>query len=138
MWCAIFTYSHFVGNSTWLIEPWQSFLVFQEIHPSSAIFLQGTNHLLSIIHNLTSEVDFYYADIKNANQFVKLYPIVQVPRVELEFMANYLAELTLIQYSFLQFLPSLVAASVVFLARWTLNQSEHPWVWTVDCLFPFV
>lgn len=43
-------------------------------------------------------------------------------------MANYLAELTLIDYSFLKFLPSLIAASAVFLARWTLDQSKHPWV----------
>ncbi|KAL0297301.1 UNVERIFIED_CONTAM: Cyclin-A2-1 [Sesamum radiatum] len=52
----------------------------------------------------------------------------EVPSVELEFLANYLAELTLIEYSFLKFLPSLIAASAVFLARWTLNQSDHPWV----------
>ncbi|OIV97752.1 hypothetical protein TanjilG_12509 [Lupinus angustifolius] len=55
-----------------------------------------------------------------------------VPRVELEFMANYFAELTLVDYSFLKFLPSLVAASAVFLARWTLNQSEHPWNPTLE------
>jgi cyclin A len=53
---------------------------------------------------------------------------MQDPRIELEFLANYLAELTLVEYSFLQFLPSLVAASAVFLARWTLNHLEHPWV----------
>ncbi|GAU41974.1 hypothetical protein TSUD_306800 [Trifolium subterraneum] len=34
--------------------------------------------------------------------------------------------------SFLQFLPSLVAASAVFLARWTLNHSEHPWTPTLE------
>jgi len=53
---------------------------------------------------------------------------MQAPCVELEFLANYLAELALVEYSFFQFLPSLVAASAVFLARWTLNDSEHPWV----------
>lgn len=54
--------------------------------------------------------------------------VVQAPCVELEFLANYLAELTLVEYSFLRFLPSLIAASAVFLARWTLSQSDHPWV----------
>ncbi|KAK2446092.1 cyclin a2-1 [Trifolium repens] len=54
------------------------------------------------------------------------------PRIELEFLANYLAELTLVEYSFLQFLPSLVAASAVFLARWTLNHLEHPWTPTLE------
>lgn len=53
---------------------------------------------------------------------------VQVPCLELEFLAKYLAELTLLEYSFLKFLPSNIAASAVFLARWTLNQSDHPWV----------
>ncbi|KAF3612543.1 Cyclin-A2-1 [Capsicum annuum] len=51
----------------------------------------------------------------------------EVPSVELEFMANYLAELTLAEYGFLKFLPSVTAASAVFLARWTLDQSNHPW-----------
>lgn len=46
----------------------------------------------------------------------------------LGFLANYLAELTLTEYEFLKFLPSLVAASAVFLARWTLDQSDLPWV----------
>ncbi|KAJ0089627.1 hypothetical protein Patl1_12828 [Pistacia atlantica] len=52
--------------------------------------------------------------------------------LELEFLANYLAELTLVEYDFLKCLPSLVAASAVFLARWTLNQSEHPWNPTLE------
>lgn len=43
-------------------------------------------------------------------------------------MANYLAELTLLDYDFLRFIPSMIAASAVFLAKWTLNPSVHPWV----------
>ncbi|KAK7261874.1 hypothetical protein RIF29_28197 [Crotalaria pallida] len=49
------------------------------------------------------------------------------PSFELEYLANYLAELTLMNYGFLNFLPSMIAASAVFLARWTLDQSSHPW-----------
>ncbi|XP_058200726.1 cyclin-A2-1-like [Rhododendron vialii] len=56
----------------------------------------------------------------------------KVPCVELEFLANYLAELSLVEYRFLKFLPSLTAASAVFLARWTLNQSDHPWNPTLE------
>lgn len=59
---------------------------------------------------------------------VKFYLVMQAPRVELEFLANYLAELALVEYSFLEFLPSMVAASAVFLAKWTLDHLEHPWV----------
>ncbi|KAK9079810.1 hypothetical protein SSX86_001483 [Deinandra increscens subsp. villosa] len=56
----------------------------------------------------------------------------KVPVVELEHLANYLAELTFTDYSFLKFLPSLVAASAVFLAKWTLDQDEHPWNSTLE------
>ncbi|EPS71241.1 hypothetical protein M569_03517, partial [Genlisea aurea] len=56
----------------------------------------------------------------------------EVPSVELEFLANYLAELSLTDYTFLKFLPSLVAASAVFLARWTLDQTQHPWNPTLE------
>lgn len=53
---------------------------------------------------------------------------MQTPSVEMEYLANFLAELTLIDYSFLNYLPSVIAASAVFLAKWTLDQSNHPWV----------
>ncbi|XP_030457472.1 cyclin-A2-3 [Syzygium oleosum] len=54
------------------------------------------------------------------------------PSLELECLADYLAELTLVEYDFLSFLPSLVAASAVFLARWTLDDSRHPWNPTLE------
>ncbi|GJM95609.1 hypothetical protein PR202_ga12371 [Eleusine coracana subsp. coracana] len=47
-------------------------------------------------------------------------------------LANYLVELTLIDYDVLKFLPSMVSASAVFLARWTLNQFDHPWNSTLE------
>ncbi|XP_010532139.1 PREDICTED: cyclin-A2-4-like isoform X2 [Tarenaya hassleriana] len=52
--------------------------------------------------------------------------------LELEFLSNYLTELTLIDYDFLKFLPSVIAASAVFLAKWTLDQSCHPWNLTLE------
>ncbi|KAA3455541.1 cyclin-A2-4-like [Gossypium australe] len=54
------------------------------------------------------------------------------PSIEMEYLANYLAELSLIDYEFLNFVPSIVAASAVFLARWTLDQSSHPWNSTLE------
>ncbi|KAL2897718.1 Cyclin-A2-2 [Bienertia sinuspersici] len=60
------------------------------------------------------------------------YKKLQDRLVDLEFLANYLAELTLVEYSFVRFLPSLIAASAVFLARWTLDQSDHPWNPTLE------
>jgi cyclin A len=42
-----------------------------------------------------------------------------------EFLACYLAELSLLEYSFLRFMPSTVAASCVFVSLWTLGRP--PW-----------
>ncbi|XP_059461763.1 cyclin-A2-3-like [Corylus avellana] len=56
----------------------------------------------------------------------------KIPSLELEYLANYLAESTLIDYGFLNFLPSAIAASAVFLARWTLDQSNNPWNPTLE------
>ena len=45
----------------------------------------------------------------------------------LEFLGNFLAELTLPEYGFLPFLPSMIAASSVFLAKITLDSSSCAW-----------
>ncbi|XP_022951359.1 cyclin-A2-1-like [Cucurbita moschata] len=61
-------------------------------------------------------------------RFVQVAPAsCKEPRDRFEHLTNYLAELTLGEYSFLRFLPSAVAASVVFLAKWILNQPNNPW-----------
>ncbi|XP_062178887.1 cyclin-A2-1-like [Phragmites australis] len=56
----------------------------------------------------------------------------KTPSITMGFLANYLAELTLIDYGFLKFLPSIVAASAVFLASWTLDQADLPWNDTLE------
>ncbi|XP_031119652.1 putative cyclin-A3-1 isoform X2 [Ipomoea triloba] len=48
-------------------------------------------------------------------------------KLQLEFLGYYLAELSLLDYSCLKFLPSLVAAAVIFLSRFTLQPNLHPW-----------
>ncbi|GMH23257.1 hypothetical protein Nepgr_025100 [Nepenthes gracilis] len=47
--------------------------------------------------------------------------------LQLEFLGYYLAELSLLDYGCVKFLPSLVAASVVFVAKFTVNPRKHPW-----------
>ncbi|KAH7296597.1 hypothetical protein KP509_26G030100 [Ceratopteris richardii] len=49
------------------------------------------------------------------------------PTFQLEFLGNYLAELTLLEYGFLRFLPSMIAGAAVFVARLTLNPAQKPW-----------
>ncbi|KAL8172047.1 hypothetical protein V2J09_023851, partial [Rumex salicifolius] len=47
--------------------------------------------------------------------------------LKLEFLGYYLAELSLLDYGCIKFLPSLIAASVIFLAKFTINPKKHPW-----------
>lgn len=46
-------------------------------------------------------------------------------------LASYIAELSLLDYDCLRFWPSLLTASAVFLARFTINPNAHPWVITL-------
>ncbi|GLJ18967.1 hypothetical protein SUGI_0339180 [Cryptomeria japonica] len=56
----------------------------------------------------------------------------KVPSLHLEFMGNYLAELTLVEYDFLRYVPSMIAASAVFVARMTLDPGTGPWNSTLE------
>ncbi|XWS21668.1 hypothetical protein CRYUN_Cryun30bG0074300 [Craigia yunnanensis] len=53
--------------------------------------------------------------------------INEVPTMQLECMANYIAELSLLEYSMLCYAPSLTAASAIFLAKFVLVPSKRPW-----------
>ncbi|PAN33077.1 hypothetical protein PAHAL_5G535100 [Panicum hallii] len=49
------------------------------------------------------------------------------PALHLEFLANYIAELSLLEYSLLSYPPSLIAASAIFLAKFVLQPAKYPW-----------
>jgi cyclin-A len=49
--------------------------------------------------------------------------------LHLEFIANYICELSLLEYSLLRYAPSLIAASSVFLAKIVLIPTKSPWVY---------
>ncbi|KAJ7959164.1 Cyclin [Quillaja saponaria] len=51
----------------------------------------------------------------------------KVPSMQLECLTNYLAELSLLDYSMLRFTQSLIAASATFLAKFILNPRKKPW-----------
>ncbi|GMH00940.1 hypothetical protein Nepgr_002779 [Nepenthes gracilis] len=51
----------------------------------------------------------------------------EAPSLHLECLSNYIAELSLLEYSMLQYFPSLVAASAIFLAQYILTPSKRPW-----------
>ncbi|KQK23002.1 hypothetical protein BRADI_1g70627v3 [Brachypodium distachyon] len=46
---------------------------------------------------------------------------------QLEFMCSYLAELSLLDYDCIKFLPSVVAAACLFVARFTISPKTRPW-----------
>nr|XP_027091321.1 cyclin-A1-4-like isoform X1 [Coffea arabica] len=47
--------------------------------------------------------------------------------LQLECLANYIAELSLLEYSMLCYAPSLIAASTIFLAKYILVPAKRPW-----------
>ncbi|CAL9770847.1 unnamed protein product [Musa acuminata subsp. burmannicoides] len=49
------------------------------------------------------------------------------PNLQLEYLGSYLAELSLLDYGCVKFLPSVVAAAAVFVARFTIDPKSHPW-----------
>ncbi|KAF3974247.1 hypothetical protein ACB098_12G118300 [Castanea mollissima] len=51
----------------------------------------------------------------------------EVPSMHLECLANYLGELSLLEYGMLRYAPSLVAASATFLAKFILLPAKKPW-----------
>ncbi|KAL8226811.1 hypothetical protein R6Q57_016643 [Mikania cordata] len=92
--------------------------------------------VLNMEHEVLDVLGFYLS-VPTINKFLRRFILAaqssyKAPVVELEYLAKYLAELTLIEYGFLKFLPSLIAASAVFLAKWTLDQIEHPWNPTLE------
>jgi hypothetical protein len=58
--------------------------------------------------------------------------LLQDPALHLEFLANYVAELSLLEYSLLAYPPSLVAASDIFLSKFILQPTKNPWVGDVS------
>lgn len=91
--------------------------------------LEMERKLLSVLH-----FDLSTPTIKSfLRRFIRAAQAsFEVPSLRLEFLGNYLAELTLVDYPFLKYLPSLTAASAVFLAKLTLNNDTHPWTPTLQ------
>jgi len=54
------------------------------------------------------------------------------PNSQIEFLSQYLAELSLLDYDCLRFLPSVVAASAVFLSRFIISPEVHPWSYSLS------
>lgn len=62
------------------------------------------------------------------SHFVFFFCLIQYPNLQLEYLGSYLAELSLLDYGCVKFLPSVLAAAAVFVARFTIDPKNHPWV----------
>ncbi|XP_027904804.1 putative cyclin-A3-1 isoform X1 [Vigna unguiculata] len=51
----------------------------------------------------------------------------RTPNLKVEFLGWYFVELSLLDYDCIRFLPSVVAASALFLARFLIDPEVHPW-----------
>ncbi|XWS23694.1 hypothetical protein CRYUN_Cryun28dG0036900 [Craigia yunnanensis] len=65
---------------------------------------------------------FFLRQFVNAAQMIS-----QVQSMQFECLANYIAELSLLEYTMLHYAPSLIAASAAFLAKFILSTSKKPW-----------
>ncbi|GFP88603.1 putative cyclin-a3-1 [Phtheirospermum japonicum] len=55
------------------------------------------------------------------------YCCFQFSNIRFEFLCYYIAELSLTDYGCVRYIPSIVAASAIFLARLTMQPKSHPW-----------
>jgi len=53
---------------------------------------------------------------------------LQDSQLQIEFLCCYLSELSMLDYTCVKYLPSLLSASAVFLARFIIRPKQHPWV----------
>lgn len=61
-------------------------------------------------------------------QFVHAAQLInQIQSMQFECLANYIAELSLLEYTMLRYAPSKIASSSAFLAKFILSPSKKPW-----------
>ncbi|KAK4789108.1 hypothetical protein SAY86_020427 [Trapa natans] len=73
------------------------------------------------------------ASLMIASRFVRAAQAVsEVPSMQLECLANYISELSLLEYKMLRYAPSMIAASSVFLAKYVLVPTKRPWDWNLQ------
>ncbi|PWA86600.1 cyclin-dependent kinase 3,2 [Artemisia annua] len=80
---------------------------------------------ISILAGTLARMDRDAPHYKNCH--LRVLNFLQAPNMQLEFVSYYLAELSLLEYGCIKFLPSMVAASVTFLSRFMLKPKSYPW-----------
>mmetsp|Transcript_17994 Transcript_17994/g.32027 ORF Transcript_17994/g.32027 Transcript_17994/m.32027 type:complete len:243 (-) Transcript_17994:283-1011(-) len=102
---------------------------YEEVNPPTLEEMCNvSDHLYSKAEVLRCEREMlaalgYQLTSPTAKTFLDRYTIASGAEIKLSYLANYLTELSLLDYRMLHFLPSKVAASALFLARVTLGKS---------------
>ncbi|XP_045826114.1 G2/mitotic-specific cyclin C13-1-like [Trifolium pratense] len=119
---------------------------YEEITPPNAVeFCKITDNTYDLKEVLKMESDILNAlkfEMGNPNviTFLKWFVGIasenqKTSNLQFEYLCNYLAELSMLDYECIRFLPSLVAASVIFLARFIIQPGVNPWTSSLcECL----
>ncbi|WJX41438.1 cyclin [Trifolium repens] len=113
--------------------------------PKAADFCQITDNSYYLEEVLNMEADILKSlnfEMGNPNVITFLKRFVGIAsenpktsNLQFEYLCNYLAELSLLDYECIRFLPSVVAASVIFLARFIIQPGVNPWTSSLcECL----
>ncbi|KAG5542055.1 hypothetical protein RHGRI_021787 [Rhododendron griersonianum] len=122
-------------------EPFESDIKYEEISPPKVgDFCYITNNTYTKKEVVKMEADILgYLKFEIGSATIKTFLRILIkiaqesyktPNLKLEFLCYYLSELSLLDHGCVKYLPSLVAASVIFLSRFTIQSKLHPWVRT--------
>ena len=119
-WFLLFLPYMWLISSTYLINI--TLLVgFQNLHESCSRELQcrlTTSPQYLILSFISSIFSYQFCNVC----------AFQSSNLQFELLGCYLAELSLLDYRCVRFLPSVIAASAIFLTRFTIQPEMHPWV----------
>ncbi|CAL5204712.1 unnamed protein product [Lathyrus oleraceus] len=111
---------------------------YEEITPPKAVdFCQITDNtyelpeVLEMEAHILKSLNFEMGN-PNVTTFLKRFVAIasenrKTSNLQFEYLCNYLADLSLLDYECIKFLPSVVAASVIFLAKFIIRPRVHPW-----------
>ncbi|CAI8599297.1 unnamed protein product [Vicia faba] len=111
---------------------------YEEITPPKVVdFCQITDNtyelheVLEMEAHILKSLNFEMGN-PNVTTFLKRFVAIasenrKTSSLQFEYLCNYLADLSLLEYECIQFLPSVVAASVIFLAKFIIRPRVHPW-----------
>ncbi|KAL6216655.1 hypothetical protein ACLB2K_009876 [Fragaria x ananassa] len=112
---------------------------YEEINPPLSDMIESTYNKAEVIKmeaDILKSLKFEMGNPTVRTFLRKFTDVAQgnykTPNLEFEFLVSYLGELSLLDYKCVKFLPSMVASSVVFLARLMIRSKINPWCSTLQ------